>query len=113
MALVEWNEGQFTVSVEDMDLHHKKLVRIMNLIHECKLTNASFEQINPLVKELLDYTKFHFAAEERYMLRLEYPGYEQQQKQHSAFVAKLIEFGINYEAGKTQLTEELLVYFRD
>ena len=48
-----------------------------------------FDQINAVLGNLLEYTKVHFADEEKYMESINYDGLEAQKKAHAMFVEKI------------------------
>ena len=49
------------------------------------------------------YTKKHFADEERYMLSINYPGYDEQKKAHTAFIGQQ-KLRSDYQASGGSLT---------
>ena len=74
MAYIDWSE-EFSVNVREIDAHHKKLVEKINLLHQSLLDNKGPEAQKIIVAGMVDYAEFHFAAEEKLMLRHNYPGY--------------------------------------
>ncbi|HVM91282.1 MAG TPA: hemerythrin domain-containing protein [Terriglobales bacterium] len=61
MALVSWNPS-YSVKVEKCDTDHKKLFDILNKLHEAMSAGNGNQVVAKVVKELGDYTKFHFGA---------------------------------------------------
>ncbi|MBL4691895.1 MAG: GGDEF domain-containing protein [Magnetovibrio sp.] len=61
-----WNE-YFEVGVEQSDVQHKRLVKIINEICFCALSSHNHDEIiDDLFQKLIDYTKYHFSWEERF-----------------------------------------------
>ena len=69
-----------------IDTQHKTLIEALNnLMTACSQGKAK-EQINETMNFLVDYTKKHFADEERLQKSSGYPDYENHKKLHDAFV---------------------------
>lgn len=69
MSIFIWND-RFTVRVEEFDNHHKKLMDLANLLHSKMMMGKGREVLEPILGELKEYTKYHFAAEEMKMAKL-------------------------------------------
>ncbi|WP_020409049.1 bacteriohemerythrin [Hahella ganghwensis] len=66
MAIFIWKES-YRVGIKVIDEQHKVLVRIINELDDLLKTDFSAPHAQTLFGELLDYTKYHFATEERLM----------------------------------------------
>jgi hemerythrin len=77
-----WND-EFSLQVAKMDNHHKRLIEIGNAIikHLGADTDRGF--LIRVFDALVDYTQFHFAAEEELMELYCYPGVESHRKNHA------------------------------
>jgi len=87
-SYVKWRD-QYNVGVDLIDEDHQKL---MNLINKLKMavgyhTGERFEK--QAMEELAEWTKTHFAREEKLMVRHNYPGYEAHKKQHDDMLARV------------------------
>jgi len=91
MAVVQWGE-QYSVGFKELDNHHKKLFSLLDCLYHQMADNASDAQINKIIKDLLDYTKYHFSEEEQVMEKMQYPELFQHQQLHREFIAKIEEF---------------------
>jgi hemerythrin len=91
MPLFAWND---TYSVGNMvfDGHHQKLIQLINQLHEAMLQGKAKQELSMVLTELSNYTRFHFAAEEKEMLACNYPGLAGQKAQHRMFEAKIAQF---------------------
>ena len=93
-----------SVGVELIDEQHKTwFEKAEKLFDEGKKGNAQ-EYIGELLDFLTDYTKMHFADEEKYMEEIEYPQYEEQKKAHSNFIMKLDELKNDYNSSGGNVT---------
>jgi len=85
---VEWNE-KLAVGVHELDDQHKELFRAFNdLIQACQEDRAE-GQIEDLLKFLDDYTRHHFAQEEKLMRGHGYPASQFHNKEHEVFILRL------------------------
>jgi len=99
MALVKWDPS-YSVKVNRLDEDHKKLFAMINTLHEAMLTGHGNEKVKETVKQLVDYTKFHFAAEEAFFEKTKYPGLPAHRAEHQAFVKRVEQFQKDLAAGK-------------
>ena len=88
--IFKWTDN-LCVGFTEIDLHHKKLLHILNKFKETlELTDAEYKaQIGKIVKNLCDYTEYHFSEEEILMKANDYPDYEKHYKIHNDFVNKI------------------------
>lgn len=82
---ISWNEA-YELDHEKIDKEHKKLFSLANDIYSC---DEDIESIKSILKELIKYTKFHFANEENYMKSINYSGLEDHKKIHESVVTDL------------------------
>ena len=84
--------NQYLVGVNFIDEEHRRLFEIIkeanDIMHNDFLYDK-FDQINAVLGNLLEYTKVHFADEEKYMESINYDGLEAQKKAHAMFVEKI------------------------
>jgi len=88
MALFDW-DNEYSVGVSLMDSHHKKLFDIINKLHADVKGGRSEAQIGPHIKELLDYTIYHFGEEEKMLAACGYPTLAAHQELHKKFIGEL------------------------
>ncbi|CAG1000592.1 Bacteriohemerythrin [Methylophilaceae bacterium] len=112
MALFEW-KSEFSVSVTKFDDHHKKLINLINELHEAMLKGKQHSVIGKILNALADYTKYHFAEEEKLMVAYKYPGLVEHRAQHDAFVEKVADCIKKYEEGKLAISLEVMNFLRD
>ena len=87
---VKWQDN-LSVGYVAIDGHHKKLVHIVEELR-CilDLPEAQYRlKIGKMLKQLSDYTVYHFGEEERVMKKYEYPHLAEHAKIHAFFKEKL------------------------
>ena len=100
MALIEWNNN-YSVSVGEMDSQHKKLIALINNLHEAMKTGKAKDIMGGILNELVNYTKNHFADEEKYMQKINFAELDKQKEAHAAFIKKISEAQKGHAEGKT------------
>ena len=74
-----------------IDTQHKTLIEALNNLMDACSQGKAKEQIVSTMNFLLDYTKKHFADEERLQRTSGYPDYENHKKLHDAFVKTVVD----------------------
>jgi len=84
MAQIEWNNS-LSVGVELIDEQHKMLIQKLKDLSDALKERKEYNKIIQTLDFMIDYTDFHFTAEENLMAKHDYPGLEDQKKQHEEF----------------------------
>jgi hemerythrin len=88
MPSIEWDES-FLVGVNLIDEQHKMLIERTNALTEAIEKTRGLEKILQTLGFMIDYTKFHFLAEEEVMAKYAYPKMAEQKEQHEYFKHRL------------------------
>lgn len=86
---LEW-KPEYLIGVDEMDYHHKRLVDFINMLYSSLKRNDS-SSIVDAVNNLLDYTIYHFKAEEAVLDNIGYPDLANHIPRHNQFIAKIEE----------------------
>ncbi|MBL4781108.1 MAG: bacteriohemerythrin [Porticoccaceae bacterium] len=90
---------QWSVLVDDMDEEHCKIFFYCNEIHLKVKQGESPEAVLPTLIALADFTRYHFAEEERMMKAQAYPEFASQRRAHTALLANVGETIENIKDG--------------
>lgn len=112
MALFQWNNS-FSVSNSQIDEQHKKLVGLVNQLHEAMSQGKSRDVLGGIFNELVSYTKYHFKSEEDLMLDKNYPDYSAHRLEHQKLTNQVIKLKQDFDAGKTVISIDLLNFLKD
>lgn len=112
MALLTWSD-MYSVKVTDFDNQHKKLIDLINQLHDAMKAGKGKEAAGQVLNALVEYTQKHFAAEEGLMKLHAYPEYESHKKEHNTLVLQVLEFRKKFEASDVALSVEMLNFLRD
>lgn len=75
--------------VLELDRHHKKLVALINELHEAVTGDASPAVLMGCVNTFREYADYHFKAEEAYMRRTEHENLEAHAREHQEFALSM------------------------
>jgi hemerythrin-like metal-binding protein len=112
MPLLNWNES-YSVKIAQIDLQHKKLVEIVNDLHESMKAGKSKEVLGKILDELINYTANHFKTEEDLFDKYGYPDNHVHKRQHSDLVDQVLKFKSNFVSGKSVISIDLMNFLRD
>ena len=104
---------EFGIGIHSIDSQHRKLFAMFDelyqALNEGQGTNL---KVHRTLEWLVQYTKVHFAHEERLMLTEEYPGFLPHKTQHDALTRKVLAMQKDYAEGKAAMTVELVEFLR-
>lgn len=112
MALLEWNDS-LLIGVEEVDRQHRHLVDILNRVHAGMQAGNPPREMMRVMQDLVNYTRYHFDAEERAMRNAGYPELAAHQAKHRAMVAKVEAFSQEMMSGKATVTMRLMVFLKE
>lgn len=110
MALIDWTPA-LAVGVAEIDDEHKKLVGLINALHEAMKQGRGQQVVASTVRELMEYVLIHFATEERLFARHGYPEATRHIAEHKALTAKVRDMEAALVQGKT-LTMDVLTLLK-
>ena len=99
MAIINW-EKELSVNITELDEQHKKLIDIINDLHNAMLKGKSRDILDKVLDNLIDYTKNHFRSEEILFEKYNYPDYLKHKKEHDDLVKQVLEIQEKYKSGK-------------
>jgi hemerythrin len=113
-VLVEWDD-KYSVGITLIDEQHKELIRLTNELYQGCLagTDEARAFFLKTVRGTLDYTNFHFSAEEKLMETVGYPHYAEHKKQHENFVMQMVNDVKSFQDGKKFVPNNFVRYLRD
>jgi len=112
MALITWSDT-YSVQVSQFDDQHKKLIEMLNDLHDSMKVGKGKEALGKILKSLIQYTAMHFSSEERLMKQHNYPDYEQHKKEHNQLVMKVQDVQKKYLEGSTILSQEVMNFLKE
>lgn len=108
-----WSE-KLSVGVDSIDDQHKKLLSLVNQLHDGMMAGKGKDILGGILKGLVDYTVTHFRYEEQLFARTGYPEGEAHKKDHADLVRKVQDIQRQYETtGAKALTIPVMNFLKD
>lgn len=113
MSFTEWNKG-YSVGVAIFDDEHKKLIGIINQLHEATVAGVDTLVLQRISDSLVEYTLMHFRHEEMYFDDWAYPGAAEHVAIHAQLRQKVFEYRRQIlEKDSRELADELAAFLHD
>jgi hemerythrin len=112
MALITWTEN-LSVHVPELDEQHKKLVQMLNQLHDAMQQGQGRDVLQRLLAQLVQYTATHFAAEEQLMQKANYSDFPQHKSEHDKLKSKVLDLKQRLESGESRLTVSVLQFLQN
>ena len=95
MVFFAWKD-EYMTHIRELDEQHQKLVALVNSFYADLLQYQNNEQKREIVMRtlnaLVDYSCYHFEAEENLMRKYEYTEYEHHKEEHERFKSQIARF---------------------
>lgn len=113
MATLVWKD-QYSVKVMEIDNQHKKLFDLINKLDAHMRQGKGKEILGTVLKELVDYTRYHFGHEERILRESGYPEYEEHKAIHERVTERVLAIQKQYlEGNGAHLTIDAMNYLNN
>jgi len=109
MSLFKWS-NEHSVYLPEMDAEHRGLFRLGAELHKGILAGRDFEQLKPILLNLLEAAEEHFHHEERLMSAVRYSAFQWHKKQHDTVRKKAKQLLKRIEAGDAGAPMELIKF---
>jgi len=95
-----WNDDML-IGVEKIDEQHQSLVKALDELHEACESNRGRDYIHKTLLFIANYTKEHFADEEKIQEEYGFPEMRMHKKQHDDFVTTATKLILEYVTVKS------------
>ena len=112
MELIKWGK-EYELGVEKMDEQHKKWIGIINKFYDSIGKNEIKKNLEVLINEVLDYTKYHFTEEEKFMESIGFGELQNQKTMHKALTEKMAGFKTKIVNGEQLLSVSVTNELKD
>jgi hemerythrin len=108
MSYLKWSD-KYSLNVEEIDEQHKKLVGLVNDMYDAMHAGKGRDMIGTVIAEFVDYTDYHFKAEERLLRQNGYPEYDEHKEMHDKLYRKARSIKEAFDRGNTPTAIEVMV----
>ena len=104
--------SMYELGIARIDSQHKKWLAIMNKLYSSFVKNEAKEQILEIIKEMEDYTVYHFSTEERYFKQFGFTQKATHIRKHEDFKLEMKKFRQDYEKNPASLTYKIMIFMQ-
>lgn len=112
MAFVDW-KPEYSVGNVEIDQQHRKLVDIINHLHDSMKMGGKPEDLMRIMDDLVNYTRYHFSHEEKLMQRAGYPDLSNHQRVHRAMVEQVERLRKEAGSSRTGFSIKLMGFLKN
>ena len=105
---------EMSVSVAVLDDDHKKLIDIINELHDGIMAGHNKEILSLVLTQLVDYTRFHFAREEEFFVKANYQDVSTHKMEHASFICRISNLQERFKTAPVVMLDlELMSFLRN
>jgi hemerythrin len=108
MSYLKWSD-KYLLNVTEIDEQHKKLVSLVNDMYDAMNAGKGRDMIGTVIAEFVDYTDYHFKAEERLLRQNGYPEYDEHKEMHDNLSRKAHSIKEAFDRGNTPTAIEVML----
>jgi hemerythrin len=112
MGLLVWSE-KYSVNVREIDDQHQKLIGMVGRLNDAMSEGKDTEALGKILGDLLEYTRTHFADEERLMQAAGYPDFETHKAKHTWLTDRVAELYKGYQDGRVTISREVMMFLQN
>src|SRR5208282_2134127 len=112
MSLMTWSSA-YSVHIEHVDEQHKKLISLINGLHDAMKLGKGTDVLGKTLSELVDYTAYHFREEEELFKVYAYPDYLPHKKEHDALTVQALDLKERFTRGDLFLSNKTVLFLKD
>ena len=90
MESLQWTPN-LSVGDATLDSDHKKMIAMINMAFDA-MNGPDPQAPSVILKELMDYTRYHMAEEEKVMKEMGYPDLEEHRRVHAALTLQVASY---------------------
>jgi len=107
---IPWT-SEFETGITIIDDQHKVLVKLINQLYN-DFGSANRGGMKKVIKELTNYTEYHFTCEEDIFRKINYDDALKHSEQHHQFVKKVVDFQSDYEKGSAVMSMDIIEFLK-
>jgi hemerythrin len=112
MSLIQW-APKFSVNIKEIDQQHQKLMALVNELYDSMTAGHGKEALGKVLGELITYTVYHFATEEKLFQTHAYPETAAHKAEHDKLTQTAKDLKEKFDSGKGQITVEVMNFLKN
>jgi len=115
MAFIVWTEELqvYKNNVKSIDAQHKKLIDIVNDLHDNMKLGKGREVMDDILKRLIDYTVYHFGTEKSVWTKHNYPGGPSHDAEHIKLTNDVLAFQARFNKSEVMVSVDIMNFLKD
>ena len=110
---IQWDQS-YSVGIQTFDQHHQRILGLLSALESGGAAGeAGGESVVKALKELRDYSVYHFTAEEKELQAHNYSNLQQQKDEHTKFIGKIENYTAMYLAGSEPSLADVVGFLSD
>ena len=109
MPFIKWYK-KYELGIEELDEHHRHLVDLLNMAYDGLTRGAERDELGSILDELVQYSKYHFAAEEHGMEVHKFPDPSHHIQEHQRFSVMIEGFIKDFYDGRADMSVQLVQF---
>ena len=110
IIFAKWRD-EYSVGISVFDVHHNKILTIVSDFYKSLKNNE--DGLAKLLDDVIEYSVYHFNAEEKCFKRFKYPDMDSHIDKHKEFIKKISEMKTRFDVGKEVLSLEMTTFLKD
>jgi len=110
--LFTW-KPEYSVGSDEMDRQHMRLIELINELDEVIQKGRDMKELTAVLDGIVEYTVYHFAAEEHMMEKMDYRDIIHHKETHVQLINEIKIFQDDAESGDPEVMNRLLSFFKN
>lgn len=110
--MFEW-KPEYSVQMPEIDAQHQRLFALAAELHIAMTQGKGYTVLERAFAALVDYTRIHFAAEERLMSQYRFPHAGEHKIQHEKLTAQVVDLQKRFCAGEATLSLKVMMFLKN
>jgi len=111
VALIEWSDS-LSVSIREIDEQHRTLVGLLNSLFDAMKAGKGKDVLGRVLSDLVNYTVYHFATEEKLFKTYSYPDTVKHKQEHEYLTKKASDLRNQFDKGDAVITVEVMQFLK-
>ncbi len=108
---MKW-QSSFSTGIKKIDEEHKILVEMLNKLESSMYSDKKDKVLALVLRNLVDYVKFHFKSEEEVMEKIGFPELQRHRKLHKNLVHEVATILLDLKHGRAWSVPELVGFLQ-
>ncbi len=108
---MKW-QNSFSTGIRKIDEEHKILVEMLNDLETSMYSDREDKVLASVLRNLVDYVKFHFKSEEEVMKKIGFPDLQRHRKLHKNLVHEVATILVDLKNGRAWSVPELVAFLQ-